>query len=166
MHSLISWSGARTGRKDHLINWTPENAGKWAVAPWPEEIAQGSESGGGIWVVPKDAPNAKLAAEILAKYSYDSEIRKAIYDRNGRIPPLKSAAEDEHYLNSDYFGDMSGYFEALEKFSVYPYNPASSQELTIVGDYLTQYLDGAMSLDEALSAADADLNNQIGNPYQ
>ena len=61
---------------------------------------------------------------------------------------------------------MSGYFEALEKFSVYPYNPASSQELTIVGDYLTQYLDGAMSLDEALSAADADLNNQIGNPYQ
>lgn len=152
--------------KDHLINWTPENAGKWAVAPWPEEIAQGSESGGGIWVVPKDAPNAELAAEILAKYSYDSEIRKAIYDRNGRIPPLKSAAEDEHYLNSDYFGDMSGYFEALEKFSVYPYNPASSQELTIVGDYLTQYLDGAMSLDEALSAADADLNNQIGNPYQ
>ncbi|MDY3920122.1 MAG: extracellular solute-binding protein [Candidatus Limivivens sp.] len=152
--------------KDHLINWTPENAGKWAVAPWPEEIAAGSESGGGIWVIPKDAPHAELAAEVLAKYTCDAEIQKAIYDRTGKIPPLKSAAEDEHYLNSDYFGDMSGYFAALEKFSVYPYNPSSSQELTIIGDYLTQYLDGAMDLDTALENADADMKNQIGNPYQ
>ena len=30
--------------KDHLINWTPENAGKWAMATWPEEIRTGSES--------------------------------------------------------------------------------------------------------------------------
>lgn len=152
--------------KDHLMNWTPENSGKWAVAPWPEEIAKGSESGGGIWVIPKDAPHAELAAEVIARFAYDPQVRKDVYDLTGKIPPLVSASEDEYYLSSEYFGDMSGYFEALEQFSVYPYNPSSSQEITIVGGYLTQYLDGAMDLDKALEAADSDLQNQIGNPYE
>ena len=74
--------------------------------------------------------------------------------------------EDEYYLNSEYFGDMSKYFEAMENFSVYPYNPSSSQELPIVAQYLTEYLNGTMELDAALEAADADLMNQIGNPYE
>jgi len=152
--------------KDHLMNWTPENAGKWGMATWPEEIAVGSESGGGIWVVPKDAPNAELAADLIAKFAFDPNVRKGVYDLTGKIPPLVSASQDDYYLNSEYFGDTSAYFEAMENFSVYPYNPASSQEIPIVGQYLTEYLNGTMKLEEALKAADADLNNQIGNPYQ
>lgn len=152
--------------KDHLMNWTPENSGKWAVATWPEEIRTGSESGGGIWVIPKDAPNAELAADVIAKFSFDPQVRKDIYDITGIIPPLVSASEDSYYLHSDYFGDMSAYFEAMETFSVYPYSPSFSQEITIVSQYLTEYLNGTMDLDTALSNADADLMNQIGNPYQ
>lgn len=152
--------------KDHLINWTPENAGKWAMATWPEEIRTGSESGGGIWVIPKDAPHAELAADVIAKFAFDPDVRKAVYDLTGKIPPLVSASEDPYYLTSSYFGDTSAYFKAMETFSVYPYNPASSQEITIVAQYLTDYLNGTMDLDSALEAADADLVNQIGNPYQ
>ena len=152
--------------KDHLMNWTPENAGKWAIATWPEEIATGSESGGGIWVIPKDATHAEEAADLIAKFAFDPDVRKGVYDLTGKIPPLVSASEDEYYLNSEYFGDMSKYFEAMENFSVYPYNPSSSQELPIVAQYLTEYLNGTMELDAALEAADADLMNQIGNPYE
>lgn len=152
--------------KDHLMNWTPENSGKWGMAVWPEEIAKGSESGGGIWVVPKDAPHAAVAADLIAKFAFDPEVRKGVYDLTGKIPPLVSASQDDYYLSSEYFGDTSAYFKAMENFSVYPYNPASSQEIPIVAQYLTEYLNGTMDLDTALKAADADLQNQIGNPYQ
>lgn len=152
--------------KDHLMNWTPENSGKWAVAVFPEEIAAGSDAGGGIWVIPQGAPNAELAAELIAAYAYDSDVRKDIYELNGKVPPLVSASQDEFYLNSEYFGDMSAYFDAMDTFSVYPYNPSSSQEIPIVAQYLQEYVSGNMDLDSALEAADADLTNQIGNPYQ
>ncbi|MBQ7372836.1 MAG: extracellular solute-binding protein [Blautia sp.] len=151
--------------KDHLMNWTPENAGKWAMATWPEEIRPGSEAGGGIWVVPKNAPHAELAADMIAKFAFDPDVRKDVYEVAGKIPPLKSAAEDEFYTTSPYFGDTSAYFEAMETFRVYPYNPSSTREKTIANQYLTEYLSGTMDLDAALAAADADLENQIGNPY-
>ena len=32
--------------------------------------------------------------------------------------------------------------------------------------YLDEYLSGNMTVDEALKAAEDDLKNQIGNPYQ
>lgn len=152
--------------KDHLINWTPENSGKWGMATWPEEIATGSESGGGIWVIPKDAPHAELAADVIAKFAFDEQVRKDVYDLTGKIPPLISASSDEYYLSSEYFGDTSAYFKAMESFSIYPYNPSSSQEIPIVAQYLTEYLNGTMDLDSALKAADADLKNQVGNPYE
>lgn len=152
--------------KDHLINWTPENSGKWGMATWPEEIAKGSESGGGIWVIPKDAPHAELAADVIAKFAFDEQVRKDVYDLTGKIPPLISASSDEYYLSSEYFGDTSAYFKAMESFSIYPYNPSSSQEIPIVAQYLTEYLNNTMDLDSALKAADADLKNQVGNPYK
>lgn len=152
--------------KDHLMNWTPENAGKWGMAVWPEEIAKGSDAGGGIWVIPKDAPHAAEAADLITKFAFDPDVRKGVYDLAGKIPPLISASQDEYYLSSEYFGDTSAYFEAMENFSIYPYNPSSSQEIPIVAQYLTEYVNGTMDLDAALEAADADLQNQIGNPYQ
>ena len=54
----------------------------------------------------------------------------------------------------------------MNYLKVYPYTPASSQEITIVKQYLDEYLSGNMTVDEALKAAEDDLKNQIGNPYQ
>ena len=57
------------------------------------------------------------------------------------------------------------YFEALEDLSAYPYEPTFSAEQTIIRDYLNEYLNGNVSLDDALANAQADMINQIGNAY-
>ena len=153
--------------KMHLLTWAPDQAGLWGCAQWPEEMRGGSDAGMGIWIVFKDAPHAALAADILAKYSFDPEFRHTVYSINAVIPPLESAKTDEFYATSDYF-DASlrdVYFEALEDLRAYPYEPTFSAEQTIIRDYLNEYLNGNITLDEALGNAQADMINQIGNAY-
>lgn len=154
--------------KQHLITWAPDQAGLWSSALWPEEIREGSEACMGIWVVFKDAPHAELAADVLAKYSFDPEFRRTVYAINGVIPPLESAKTDEFYATHPYFEGTSlrdTYFEALNYLKAYPYTPTFSLEQTIVVNYLNEYVSGNMSLDDALNAAQEDLINQIGNAY-
>ena len=153
--------------KMHLLTWAPDQAGKWGCAMWPEEMQGGSDAGMGIWIVFKDAPHAALAADILAKYSFDPEFRHAVYSINAVIPPLESAKTDDYYASSDYF-DASlrdVYFEALEQLRAYPYEPTFSAEQTIIRDYLNEYVNGNLSLDEALQKAQDDMINQIGNAF-
>lgn len=142
--------------------------GKWAMAPWPEEIREGTDAGGAIWVIPEGAENAELAAEIMTKMCFDEEAGKIIYDVTGVIPALKSVADDEYYNQEGYYACGLGQVnaEAMQYAKVYPYNPASSQEVTIVLQYLDEYLQGTMTVEEALEAAQEDLINQIGNPYE
>ena len=71
--------------------------GKWAMAPWPEEIREGSDAGGAIWVIPAAARNKELAAEVMTKMCFDEEAARIIFDVTGVLPALKSAAEDEYY---------------------------------------------------------------------
>ena len=154
--------------KMHLLTWAPDQAGLWSCAQWPEEMRGGSDAGMGIWVVFKDAPHAELAADILAKYSFDPEFRHKVFDINAIIPPLLSAKTDDVYASSTYF-DVTlrdVYFEALEKLSAYPYEPTFSAEQTIVKNYLDEYLNGNIGLDEALQAAENDMINTIGNAYE
>lgn len=142
--------------------------GKWAMAPWPEEIREGTDAGGAIWVIPKDAENAELAAEIMTRMCFDEEAGKIIYDETGVIPALKSVADDEYYNKENgYYACNLGQVnsDAIQYANVYPYNPASSQEVTIVLQYLDEYLQGNMTVEEALQGAQDDLENQIGNPY-
>lgn len=160
---LASWM------KMHLKTWTPELAGKWGAALWPEEIREGSESGGGIWVIPAKAEYKDLSGEILTKMYFEKEGAKSYYLATGRIPVLKDAANDAFYALPDpYFGDKPNatQFKALETLKIYPYTPASSQELKIVVQYLNEYMNGNLTVDQALAKAEKDLKNQIGNPYQ
>ncbi len=143
--------------------------GKWAMAPWPEEIREGSDAGGAIWVIPKASENKELAAEVMARMCFDEDAAKIIYDVTGVLPALKSAADDPYYNGeNDYYDCSLGKVntEAMEYLKIFPYNPASSQEIKIVLQYLDEYLQDNMTMDEALEAAQNDLLNQIGNPYQ
>ena len=153
--------------KQHLLTWAPDQAGLWSCAEWPEEMRGGSDAGMGIWIVFKDAPHAALAADILAKYSFDPEFRRAVYSINAVIPPLVSAKTDEFYAKNDYFGPelQKVYFNALEDLRAYPYEPTFSAEQVIIRDYLNDYLNGNISLDDALKNAETDMVNQIGNAY-
>nr|WP_319473805.1 extracellular solute-binding protein [uncultured Sphaerochaeta sp.] len=146
-----------------------EQKGKWAIAPWPEEIRYGSDAGGAIWVIPKAAKNKEVAASYIAKLCFDIDAAKIIYDETGIIPALKSAKEDP-YFNAphNYYASSLGpvNFETLEYLRVYPFTPASTQEITIALQYLDEYLGGKMTVDEALRAAQKDMLNQIGNPFK
>lgn len=154
--------------KQHLINWCPDQAGLWSCALWPEEIRSGSEAGMGIWVVFKGAANPELAADVLAKYSFDPNFRKTVYAMNGIIPPLESAKTDDFYATHAYFGTAlrDVYFEAMETLAAYPYTPTFSAEQKIVVNYLNEYVNGNMTLDDALNASQSDLINQIGNVFE
>lgn len=153
--------------KGHLIDWCPDQAGKWDCAMWPDEIRAGSESGGGVWVIMKDCEYPELAADILAKLSYDEEYQHFMYDAFAYIPALKSAYTDEYYGSHPYFGEnlVPVTLEAMEYFDVYDYTPTFSAEMPIVMQYLNEYCAGNMELEEALQAAQDDLQNQIGNAY-
>ena len=146
-----------------------DQKGKWAIAPWPEEIRAGSDAGGAIWIIPKSSPNKAVAASLMAKMCFDNDAAKIIYDITGVIPALKSAQKDEYFNRAhDYYASSLGpvNFEAMSYLKVYPYTPASTQEITIVLQHLDEYLSGKKTVDEALAAAQADLKNQIGNPYK
>lgn len=143
--------------------------GKWALAPWPEEIREGSDAGGAIWVIPASSKNKELAAEVMAKMCFDEDAAKIIYDVTGVLPALKSAADDAYYnKQNEYYATSLGEAnsEAMGYLKIFPYNPASSQEIKIVIQYLDEYLQDNMTLDEALSGAQNDLKNQIGNPFE
>ena len=145
-----------------------EQRGKWAIAPWPEEIRAGSDAGGAIWVIPKDSKNKEVAASYIAELCFNPEAARIIYDETGIIPALKSAQADPYYnAPHDYYASSLGpvNFETLGYLKVYPFTPASSQEITIAIQYLNEYLNETMTLDEALMAAQTDMQNQIGNPY-
>lgn len=155
--------------KTDFMNFKLESQrGKWAIAPWPEEIRYGSDSGGAIWVIPEASKNKEVAAAYIAKLCFDNEAAKIIYDETGIIPALKSAEEDPYFNGPhDYYASSLGpvNFETIGYLKVYPFTPASSQENTIAMQYLNEYLSGTMTLDEALQAAEKDMLNQIGNPY-
>ena len=143
--------------------------GKWAMAPWPEEIREGSDAGGAIWVIPAAARNKELAAEVMTKMCFDEDAAKIIFDVTGVLPALKSAADDAYYNGgNEYYACSLGEVnsEAMEYLKIFPYNPASSQEQKIILQYLDEYLQDNMTLDEALKAAQDDMINQIGNPFE
>lgn len=156
--------------KTDFMNFKLEDQkGKWAIAPWPEEIRQGSDAGGAIWVIPAESKNKEVSGSYISKLCFDNDAAKIVYDVTGIIPALKSAQEDP-YFNAPhaYYASSLGpvNFEAMSYLKVYPYTPASSQEITIATQYLDEYIRGKMTVDEALKAAQADMISQIGNPYK
>lgn len=154
--------------KQHLISWVPEQAGKWSCALWPEEIRYGSDAGMGIWVVFKDSKTPELAADIITKYSFEQDFRKEVFNYVGIIPPLKSAMEDPDYYVHDFFGEALARvnFEAMEYLDVYPYTPTQSMQQTIIMQYLDEYVNGNLTVEEALLAAQNDMIVQIGNAWE
>lgn len=165
---LVSQLMAGWFRQDLLNFGIEELRGKIGVTLWPEEIRAGSEAGGAIWVVPESSVNKEIAAEILGLLSLEDAPTKEIYTLATIIPPLKSAIDDPFYnvQHPYYAGEVAKTnFAGMENLKIYPYTPASSQEITIVKQYLDEYISGNMDLDTALQAAQDDLINQIGNPY-
>lgn len=159
--------------KNFIPQYAPDLAGKWAVAQFPEmgDAAGGSEGGGSLFIVPKDAEHKEAAIEVFSKLWLTTEGNLAFRNQEGResfLPLTVDAMEDENVMKADpYFGEslMKAEVEALEVYKIFDYTPASDLEFTILNQYLDEYLAGNLSLDEALEQAEKDMTNQIGNPF-
>lgn len=155
--------------KQHIIDWAPEQSGKWAAAPWPEEWRAGSESGGGIWVVPVDSPYADIACDFLAKYTCDMGVQEDVYLARGRIPPMNSVLESKVFSEPHpYFGEslVPTTLDVLNTFDVFPYTSTFTSQQKIILQYLDEYMEGNLDVDEALKRAQEDMENQLGNAWQ
>ena len=154
--------------KQHIIDWAPDDGGKWAAALWPEEWRPGSEAGGGIWVISDSSPYKDIAADFLVKYTNDLGVQEDVYTTRGRIPPLLSIMESEVFQQPHpYFGPdlVSVTLETLETFQVFPYTNTFITQQKIITQYLDEYIAGNLTVDEALQRAQEDMINQLGNAW-
>jgi multiple sugar transport system substrate-binding protein len=181
-----SWLGASWGWTYPISRWSlqPE-PDQWGVALWPEFDRRGSDAGGGVLVIPKGAKHPDLACEYLADQHLTTEGSLAYFYSTGVVPitnsglaELATRAENptkpEGMSDEDWAQDPLNFWGTLlpeymgksyEYYNVFPYDPAAAAELDILRQYTEQYIAGDLSLEDALKGAQADMEMQIGNPY-
>jgi ABC-type glycerol-3-phosphate transport system substrate-binding protein len=157
--------------KNNIPKYAPAQAGKWAEALWPKigGAVGGSDAGGSMWGVPKNAPHKKEAIEFLSKLVLTNEGALGSFKARKIYPSLLSAADDPLVKSPDKFFGASlpvAEAKAVKNFKVFNYSPKYSSEIQIINQYFSKYIQGKMTLDKALKAANMDLQIQIGNPYK
>lgn len=149
------------------------NKGNWAVTAWPEigGAVGGSDAGGSVFVIPAFSSNPEAAAEFVAAYTLSEEGSKIVARANVAPPNNAKAMEDESLFADQadgYFGPslMDAQYAAMDVLSVGNISPNYSSESTILVEYFTKAVYGEMTIEEALAAAEADLQTVIGNAYE
>ncbi|MDR1899763.1 MAG: extracellular solute-binding protein [Treponema sp.] len=149
----------------------PSQKGKWYAAQWPSFIGEtgGSEAGGDIYVVPTYSKEPELAKEYM-RLRFLTPDGYFLQQKVGvpTVPMLRSWINDprantpDEYIGGDYAGET---IKSIETFKIFPWDPAAQLELDIIGPYFDSAINGVISIDVALRNAQADLENQIGNPW-
>jgi multiple sugar transport system substrate-binding protein len=179
-----SWLGLSWGWKYPGSRWqeTPDPE-KWGVTLWPEFVRTGSGGGGGIIVIPKDAPNVEAAARYAVEQFLTTEGSVSYFHSTGVAPVTISGMEQlsrevenpPEDLSAkalevlDYWGDTFPTMtaESYKYFHNYNYDPSASAELEIFRQHTESLLAGRhATVQDALAAAQADMESQIGNPYE
>lgn len=155
----------------HFLNTYIDDShqGKWAIAQFPAigGAETGSEDGGAVYVVLKDSKNKEAAIEVLEKLLFTENGQMTMFRELNVVPWFKSLSNNEELNTPDiYWGDyMPELMKSVEKLSVFDFSPAYTAEINIVLEYFNKYVNGELTLDEALDGAQDDLVSQIGNPY-
>lgn len=155
--------------KNNLPQWAPELEGVWDEAQWPAiGGGTGGGEGGSMWVFPANATNRDGAIEFMKELVLTKEGNLNAYRERSIYPSMIEAVEDpllkepHRYMGSTLYEAEA---EATENFKSFTYSPNYASEMEIVIQHFSQYLQGAVSLDEALAAANNDLVSQIGNAF-
>lgn len=159
--------------KAFLPKYAPDTAGKWGVTLWPSigGANGGSEQGGALILVLKNAKHTKEAVDMLTKLCFTNEGNIAMFDASeGSLTPLLKEAFNNPKVSAPdpFFGKKmwEAELKAMEVFKVLPYTPASALEEKIITPYLEKYFNDEITLDNLLESVNRDLINQIGNPYK
>lgn len=154
---------------DFLPSYSPKLSNQWGVAQWPVVAGAqgGSEAGGSIFVIPQGAPDKDAAIQLLTKLFMTKKGNLAFYKAMGESTFLNSVKSTVDKISNPYFGTnfVTQYNKSLTGFKEMNYDPQYANELTIVNDYLQQYLAGKQTLQQALDGAQKTVQSQVGNPW-
>ena len=145
---------------------------QWKVTTWPVigGTDAGSDAGGSVMAVPAFSAHPEEAAELISYICLSEEGSKCVFHMTGSLPQNTVALADDSLFADQangYFGTtfVDAQKSAVDKFAIFNYSPNASSEQTIVCEYFTKAVNGQMSIDEALNAAQADLQTTIGNAF-
>jgi ABC-type glycerol-3-phosphate transport system substrate-binding protein len=163
--------------------YAPDQAGMWGVHAWPAvgESNQGSDAGGAVWVIPEQAPNKEAAFEFLSTANLTKDGALALLEIGGLTPYVKSAREvvpdmakpeasaenpipwGPEFFGEDYFPVV---FAAEERMAWIDFDPSAPKELSLLSDWSERFVAGETDVDGTLEGLQADLEGQIGDPWQ
>jgi ABC-type glycerol-3-phosphate transport system substrate-binding protein len=164
--------------------YAPEQQDLWRAHAWPTtgDSNKGGDSGGGVVVIPKQAKNAQAAFEYLSSIflnkqgsiealnsvTYTPYITSARADVLSMPKPTTPNSNTKLPFPTVYFGDnyFQVEFAALDRLTVIDYDQSATKEFGIMSDWGQRVLAGQASVDQAVSGLQADLQSQIGDPYQ
>jgi ABC-type glycerol-3-phosphate transport system substrate-binding protein len=183
--SIIGPSGA-SWMAEFLPQFDTKHSGQWGAALWPEFSRYGSESGGSVWAITKFSKHPDVAFEYLKNFLLTPKGAVVLYKLIGFLPMIASAKDlvkqeatknerpagttDEQWKMApvNYFGleylDML--FKSQEVVRIFSYDMAYGNEMNILGQYCDQYVEGTLTLPEALKAAESEMKTQIVDPYK
>jgi len=155
-----------------LEQYAPDLAGKWAVTTWPQigGADGGSEAGGSVFVIPAASQHKQESVQFLASMLMTQEGAASYVQANpSYIPNVVSLLNDPSVRNNAYFGTslIDAYLAASQNYKLFPFDPASTTETTVLSAQLANYL--ASSDDSPtsyLQAAQTQLQSQVGCPWQ
>ncbi len=155
--------------KNNMESWAPDLVGIWEETQWPS-IGGGTPGGegGSMFVVPVNCKYSDAAIEILSTLSLTVEGNLNAYRERSIYPSLTKAIEDDLLKQPHRYMGASLYeaeAEATNNFKSFNYSPKFNSEIDIIVPYMAQYLQGQMTLDEALSSANNDLVVQLENAF-
>jgi ABC-type glycerol-3-phosphate transport system substrate-binding protein len=168
-----------------LPQYAPDQSGLWKVHAWPAvgESNKGSDSGGSVYVIPKQAKNAQAAFEYLSTIHLTEEGSLALLEVGGLNPVVKSAreivptmtkpepdpnAQAEIPWPPDFFGEtyFPVVYEAQERLAWIDFDPRSAQEIALLSEWSQRFTAGQVDVDGVLEGLQGDLESQIGDPWQ
>lgn len=151
-----------------LPSYAESGAGKWNACLWPEEVRQGSEAGGSVYVVPEFSQNKEASKEYLRLFRLTPEGQLASFEAAGRIPLTSDVFDTIADFKDAYMAD--GYYKAVQEslgdpFKIFNYTPNAVSEMTIMEGWTAKYFEGSCTLDECLKGMEDDMKSQIGNAF-
>jgi ABC-type glycerol-3-phosphate transport system substrate-binding protein len=151
-----------------LPSYAESGTGKWNACLWPEEIRDGSEAGGSVYVIPEFSELKEAAKEYLRLFRLEAEGEMACFEAAGRIPITTDVFDTIEDYQDSYMAD--GYYATVQEslgdsFTIFNYTPNAVSEMTIMEGWTAKYFEGTATLDECLQGMEDDMTSQIGNAF-
>lgn len=150
----------------------PEQKGLWRVAEPPRlsnlDSVNASNVGGGAWYILDSSENKEEAIDLFKNvFTGNLDFYKEILVNHGAITAYKPALKGDVFQSGDdFFGGQqifAFFADTLSKVRVVNYGGYVAEANAAINAVSWNYIEGKLSLEEALEQAENQLKNQLGN---